>query len=83
MKKILFIVPPYVSFDTFKHPAFNERTVKKSAESVGSVVTDMPIGILSMSAWLKNHQDVDIRLLDFNPLLNKLEDYSFSSFAEL
>lgn len=83
MEKILFIVPPYVNFDGFVNPAFNERTVVKKTGNYGSLVTDMPIGPLSLSAYLKKHAAVEVRLLDFNIILNKMESFNYSSFSGL
>jgi len=83
MDKILFIVPPYVSFDSFVNPAFNERTVVKKSGNYGSIVTDMPIGLLSLSAYLKKHTAIEIKLIDFNIVLNKMESFDYSSFSKL
>jgi radical SAM superfamily enzyme YgiQ (UPF0313 family) len=83
MDKILFIVPPYVNFDSFVNPAFNERTVVKKSGNYGSVVTDMPIGLLSLSAYLKKHTAAETKLIDFNIILNKMESFEYSSFSEL
>ncbi len=83
MKKILFIVPPYVSYDSFMNPAFNERAIVKKNRDYGSVVTDMPLGLLSLSSFLKKNAAVEIKLIDFNIVLNKIEDFSCSSFSDL
>ncbi|MDD2890486.1 MAG: radical SAM protein [bacterium] len=83
MNKILFIVPPYINFDSFVNPAFNERAIVKKSGSYGSVVTDMPIGLLSLSAYLKKHAEVEIKLIDFNIVLNKMAKFNYSSFSEL
>lgn len=83
MKKILFIVPPCMNFDSFVNPAFNERMSVKKTGNYGSIVTDMPLGLLSMSAYLKKNAAVEIKLLDFNVILNKLESFEFNSFSEL
>ena len=83
MDKILFIVPPYVKFDSFVNPGFNERTIVKKSGNYGSVLTDMPIGLLSLSAYLEKHTAVEIKLIDFNILLNKMERFEYSSFSEL
>ncbi len=83
MDKVLFIVPPYVTFDRFVSPSFNERTNKKKSGQYGSVMTDMPLGVLSLSAYIKKHTSVEIRLLDFNIVLNKLESFDYRSFPEL
>lgn len=83
MKRILFVVPPYVEFDSFVNPGFNERTVVKKIGNYGSVVTDMPIGLLSLSAYLKKHTAVEVKLVDFNIVINKIENFEYSSFSEL
>ena len=83
MDRILFIVPPNISFDSFVRPAASERVIAKKSGKYGSVVTDMPLGILSMSAYLKKHSDVKTRLMDFNIILNKLESFEYKSFSDL
>ena len=82
MDKILFIVPPHISFNQFINPSFNERIVIKKKGSYGSVLTDMPLGVLSLSAYVKKHAVVETKLIDFNIVLNKLEDFEFRSFSE-
>lgn len=83
MDRILFIIPPNISFDSFVNPAFNERTVVKKSGNYGSVVTDMPIGLLSLSAYLKKHTAAKIKLIDFNVVLNKIDNFEYDSFLEL
>ncbi|MDP1602861.1 MAG: cobalamin B12-binding domain-containing protein, partial [Legionella sp.] len=83
MTKILFLVPPNLRFDSFVNPAFNERTVRKKSGSYGSVVTDMPLGVLSLSAYLKKHAAVETRLVDFNIVLNGLETFEYTRFLDL
>jgi len=82
MDKILFIIPPNISFDGFVSPDFNERTIIKKSGSYGSVVTDMPIGLLSLSAYLKKNIAIEVKLIDFNILLNEMESFKFHSFVE-
>lgn len=83
MDRILLIVPPYVEFGSYVNPGYNERTVAKKSGNYGSVVTDMPIGLLSLSAYLKKHTDADVTLIDFNTVLNKLDSFEYRSFSEL
>ena len=83
MERILFIVPPNVSFESFVKPAFNERTVAKTTGIYGSIVTEMPLGVLSLSAYLKQNAKVEIRLIDFNVILNKIKGFNFNCFSEL
>jgi hypothetical protein len=83
MDRILFIVPPYVEFESFTNPGFNERIAAKKSGNYGSVVTDMPIGLLSLSAYCKKYSAIEIRLIDFNIILSKMESFEYGSFAEL
>jgi len=83
MEKVLFIIPPYTSFESFVKPGFNERMVVKKSGNYGSVLTDMPIGIISMSAYLKKYSDAAVKLLDFNIILNKLDNFKYDSFSGL
>ena len=79
MDKILFIVPPYVNFDSFVNPAFNDGTIAKKSGHYRSVATDMPIGLLSLSAYLKKYKAAEIKLIDFNIILNKMGKYSVNT----
>jgi len=82
MDKILFIVPPHISFNQFINPSYNERIIHKKYGGFGSVLTDMPLGVLSLSAYVKKHTAVETMLVDFNIVLNKLDIFEFSSFIE-
>jgi radical SAM superfamily enzyme YgiQ (UPF0313 family) len=42
----------------------------------------MPLGILSISAYLKKYTAVETKLLDFNIILNLLDGFEFESFTE-
>ena len=81
MEKILFIVPPHLKFDSFINPAFNARAVHKNGKYYGSVLTDMPLSVLALSAYVKKYIKVETRLIDFNIALNSVENFAFSSFG--
>lgn len=81
MVRILFIVPPDIKYDNFINPSYNERIIKKINGSYGSVLTDMPLGVLSLSAFVKKYSSAETRLIDFNIVLNKLESFEFHSFS--
>lgn len=83
MTRILFVVPPHIGYEAFAHPSYNQSTVTKSSGSCGSALTDMPLGLLAMSAYLKKHLPVETRLVDFNITLNRLERFSYPSFSGL
>jgi len=82
MDKILFVVPPHITFQQFVNPAHNERIVHKKYGDFGSVLTEMPLGVLSLSAYVKKYAAVETKLIDFNIALNKLERFEFHSFLE-
>lgn len=82
MDKILFIVPPHINFNDFINPSYNITTQQKKYGNYGNVSTDMPLGILSLSAYVKKLAAVETKLLDFNIVLNKMERFEFQSFAE-
>ncbi|MES9845368.1 MAG: radical SAM protein [Candidatus Sedimenticola sp. PURPLELP] len=75
MEKILFIVPPHIGYHSFMNPAVGEHkdTISKY----------LPQGILSISAYLKKHSNVDVRLLDFNTFLSRGDQFEYDSYAEL
>lgn len=83
MEKVLFIIPPYLDFDSFVQPAFNERTVTKKSGGFGSLATDMPVGVLSLSSYLKKKSSVEIKLIDFNIVINRIENFKYNSFKDL
>ena len=82
MERILFIVPPHIRFENYVNPSFNATLTQKKGGSFGNIFTDMPIGVLSLSAYIKKRTDARTRLLDFSIALNKAESFTHSSFAE-
>jgi radical SAM superfamily enzyme YgiQ (UPF0313 family) len=83
MKSILFIVPPHISYDDFCHPEdITRQTPKKDGRLYGRLITDMPIGILSLSAYIKKFQPFEAKLIDFNIELNELDAFDFPSFYD-
>lgn len=81
MTKILFLVPPNIPYKDYVCPGFNERHLAKGTAVFNSLSTDMPLGILSLSAFVKKHAEVQSILLDFNVILNGITDFSFPSFG--
>ena len=81
MKKILFLIPMHITFSSFIHPAPNMRTVTKAdGHAYGSLPTDFALGALSMSAYLKKHAAVEVRLVDFNVELTHADGFPFEDF---
>lgn len=82
MERILFIVPPYIKFDDFVNPSHNARLMRKKTGNYSNVFTDMPLGIISMSAYIKKHTPIEAKIIDFNVDLNTMESFLFDNFIE-
>ena len=80
--KILFLIPPHITFEDFVNPSYNTRTVVKKHGNYGSVLTDMPLGVMSLSSYVKRNSDSETALIDFNVLLNKSESFDYKSFTD-
>lgn len=82
MKNITFVVPPHLQFSSYVNPSDNVKTVrKKDGKYYGNLITDMPLGPLAMSAYLKKHlEGINTKLLDFNVDLNTLDVFPYDSF---
>ena len=51
---VLFLVPMHITMDSFLNPDDNSRTFSKvDGKYYNSLPTDLPLGPLSMSAYLK------------------------------
>jgi len=82
MERILFIVPPNITYGDFLRPPGHVRSITRGSSTFGSVLTDMPLGALSLSAFVKKDGEAETRLIDFNVVLNKVESFSFPTFRE-
>lgn len=83
LQTILFIIPPNLTFEDYVHPPSASRQVKKAdGRSYGNLATDMPLGVLSMSAYAKKHLPVHAELIDFNIELNRTDGFAFASYHE-
>lgn len=82
MERILFIAPPNIAFSDFVAPPKNVGTITlgSSPREFGSVLTDIPLGIISLSAYLKRHLPLETRAVDFNVQLLRENDFLFSDF---
>ncbi len=80
---LLFLIPMHVTFESFVDPYDNGRSYKKKdGKSYNSLSTDIPLGPISMSAYIKQFVDIDVRLVDFNVELNHAEEFRFDNFNE-
>ena len=88
MDRILFIAPPHIKTQDFISPRYNMRTaVRDSGARFGAVLTDMPLGLLSISSYLKARLDenqVQVRVLDLNVTLNLVQrwEWNTENFAD-
>jgi radical SAM superfamily enzyme YgiQ (UPF0313 family) len=92
MERVLFIVPPCIKFEDFISPTSNARFKEKNGKLYGNVLADMPIGVLSMSAYIKANmsaipmtshvKEIKTELLDLNIVLNKMPDFSYNNFLD-
>jgi radical SAM superfamily enzyme YgiQ (UPF0313 family) len=77
---VLFFVPPAIRYEDFVHPTSNARFKSKNGKMFGNVLADMPIGVLSLSAYIKKFHTINSKLIDFNIVLNKISDFNYDSF---
>ena len=82
MEKVLFLVPPTIDFQKFKNPPVYVRALPKKDGLYGSVLTDMPLGVLALSAYIKKHCDVEVDVIDFNVPLNKVDEFPYNNFFD-
>ncbi len=83
MKKILFIVPMHITMESFVNPSNNTRRYrKKDGKYYNSLRTDLPLGPLSMSGYLKSFMDIEVKLIDFNVELSHSSDFPYLSFYD-
>ena len=82
LEKVLFLVPPTIDFQKFKNPPIYVRALPKKDGLYGSVLTDMPLGVLALSAYIKKHCDVVVDVIDFNVPLNKVDEFPYDNFFD-
>lgn len=81
--RILFIVPPNITYEAYINPPDNVKAVTDHGKKLGTVVTDMPLGPMSLSAYVKKHTNSETKILDFNITLNRLPHFNYKSFKDL
>ena len=78
--EVLFLLPPNICYDDFVDPPKNISTIQKSKRLFGSVITDIPLGVISLSAYLKKYVELESTCIDFNVTLNKEIKFEYSDF---
>ncbi|MBF0359019.1 MAG: radical SAM protein [Magnetococcales bacterium] len=79
---ILFIVPPPIRYPDYINPAENTKTHEKNGKVYGHLVTEMPLGIIALSAYIKKHTDAKTKLIDFSVILNAMPDFPYDNYAD-
>lgn len=70
--KALVIVPPNITFESFRWPKNNTKTWRhKSGCELGVIITDVPLGAITISALLKEKHKAEVVVHDFNVALHK------------
>lgn len=82
IKNILFLVPVHIAYESYASPPKNARTVSKGGKLFNSLATDLPLGPLSISAFIKKHVNANVKLIDFNVEVNSLNEFNHHSFRE-
>ena len=85
MTNILLINIPHISFKEFITPDFNAKKItKRDGKYYGNILTDMPLGLLSLSAYVKKYSSKpnDISFIDFNIELNEADGFIFNNFYD-
>ena len=69
--------------DSFSNPSENTRSYKKpDGKQYNSLRTDLPLGPLSMSAYIKKFVDVEVKVIDFNVELSHAEAFPYENFYD-
>ena len=80
--RITWIVPPHLKYTDYVNPSSaHKAVVKKDEKKYGNLITDMPLGPMAMSSYLKN-LNITSQLLDFNVELNRLDEFNYESFID-
>lgn len=81
-RRVLFLVPPNITFEDFVDPPANVSAITKGSRSrqYGPLVTDVPLGIVSLSAYLKKFAPVVALAIDFNVELYRSDTFEFGDF---
>lgn len=81
--RILLIVPMHITFESFVNPPPNTRSYpKQDGRSYNLPPTDLPLGALSISGFLKKHVAVEVRLVDFNVRVAEIQRFDHASFCD-
>jgi radical SAM superfamily enzyme YgiQ (UPF0313 family) len=75
-RNVLLIIPPNITFEAFNSPTKNSKSWRHSnGKDYGVLITDVPLGILTISAFLKKEFNCNVRVIDFNTEIHKSWDH--------
>jgi anaerobic magnesium-protoporphyrin IX monomethyl ester cyclase len=75
-KTFLMIVPPNITYNNFRNPTKNTKAWKhKSGIELGVIITDVPLGALTICSWLQREHEMHCKLIDFNVEIHKTWDH--------
>ncbi len=84
-KNFLMIVPPNITYKNFRHPTKNTKSWQHGTGiELGVIITDVPLGAMTICTWLETKYKMNSKLLDFNVEAHKTwnhpGDTSFESW---
>lgn len=82
MGNLLLVVPPNLKERDFFKPPPNVKVMVTGEKEYGSVITDMPLGVISLAAYIKAHTRFDVKVLDFNVELHKATSMGGATFRQ-
>lgn len=69
---VLLIVPPNITFEAFAAPGKNSKSWRHAnGRDYGVLITDVPLGVLTISAYLKREFGCAVKVIDFNTEIHK------------
>jgi hypothetical protein len=75
-RNVLLIIPPNITFEAFISPTKNSKSWRHSnGKDYGVLITDVPLGILTISAFLKKEFNCNVRVIDYNTEIHKSWDH--------
>ena len=79
----LLIVPPNITYEAFINPTKNSKTWRhKNSKNYGVLITDVPLGVLTISALLKTKFKTNVKVIDFNTIIHETWNHEFEDSFE-
>lgn len=82
-KRALIIVPPNITYNNFRNPTKNTKSwLHQNGLELGVIITDVPLGAMTICGWLSTTYDMETKLLDYNVEIHKNWDHPDDSSFE-